>query len=549
MVTEIGLANADEPAWWYGWLSSRDQHNSLVLGQMEWLARFRALIAATPDQRLLVVCAEAALAEAAARICDLAGRRLVAAPMDRLRWALRRRWRRLGRWLGAAKAVRHGFGLVRAAKRHSIAAARLDSHDLILVTIFDDSVRRQETDSYRDIYFGDAASRLSGENILICGQVTAAVAPVTAALAAYPAAHLASFGHFLEYRDVWHSAIDTLRARISIPAGRDDPALRSLAEADMARDAGYRCLGFLFERAMSRILRRNPGARVIHIYENNPWERACDRAARNATPRRDVAGYLHCAVLPAHLKNYIAAAEIGIRPAPDRILCTGPAARDVFLSLGAHDPARVEAACGLRDASMRQRTGIAPPARPIRRVLIILEGLDKMVGLLRFADAAARQYPDLEFCVRGHPAMPISHLAPRAGVIVAAGAALTPAGAPDGAPAGTPSLIDAIGAADAVLYQGSSAAFTAAYLGRPLIRFEPPSMLSDDPLFKCGAFKRSVRNIADISSAISEFDSWDEARYTAERDAARAYIDSYIVAPTPESLAAFARPDRIGNAA
>jgi hypothetical protein len=537
LVTELSRANAGEPAWWYTWLSSRDTHNCRILDRLATLARLRKLLRTTPSGgvRLCFVCADPDLAAFAAAAAGDASWRVATDARSRLTWWGRRALAHARPAIDAAKALALALRLWGAARLWRRRRGDLAGHEAILVTLLDGGLVAQKTEPVRDTYFGDLAEELArrGESVLVFGHAAGPAAAITRRAASTRRPVVATLGHALRFADLFAAQVQAWRARIDArPAGAmDDPAVARFAASELRQARASQCFGFLLERALARLLDWNPGARVIHMYENNPWERACGRAAAAATPRRPTLGYLHCAVLPSHLKYFIARAERGLRPAPDRIACTGPAARQLFLTLGEHDPERVEIACALRDAAMRRH----PPRRVrperIRSILVLLEGFDRIIPLLRYADAAASRHGSIRFVAREHPMLPLSALAHRAGVEVGGPGAV---GRSDEG-----GLIEDVLAADAVLYQSTTAAMTAAYLGVPLIRFDRGGILSDDPLCECGALKRAVRGLRDLDAAIRHFEDMAAETYAAEAAEARAYIDAYLAPETEAALAVF----------
>jgi surface carbohydrate biosynthesis protein (TIGR04326 family) len=351
----------------------------------------------------------------------------------------------------------------------------------------------------------------------------------------------ASIAHFLRPSDIVAAAWQSLTMRFDLGAVRlpDGVGAAPYIAAEIAQERGSMFQGLLIERALARALVRHPRARVIHTYENNPWERAVDGAAHGASPRRDVIGYLHCAVLPSHLKNFVAPEETAIRPAPDRIVCTGPAAREVFLRLGAHDPARVLAGGALRGPALSQLAPRRSPPGRVHTVLALLEGLTSMTALLRFL-AAAAPAGGRRILIRPHPVMPLGVLLPAAGI------SLDPAHGLDESRA--PALADAIAEAQAVIYQSSTAAMTALALGVPLIKVRLPGALEDDPLFACDALKRVVDRPDRLAAALDDVECMDQPTFDTELARARGYLDRYLAPVDDTALACFAGPGGWENA-
>jgi hypothetical protein len=502
--------------------------NTPLLRRLELFARLD-LLPADPGGDLALACAddsEAALAAAAAA---------------RKGWAVRRdrflapRLRRLLHpALSATRFLRRVVRLRRAAGR----VAPPTGVDAVVVTLLDRPGLGASTAAYRDTYFGDLPARLAeaGERVLVLGFTAGAGAEVLEGLGGerQPVPHLALV-----------SGGDLLAAAraVACPPRLDRSVLPHALPSAILRgaegpDAAIRGHALLLERALARVLAANPLARVILPGENNAWERAAVIAARTAAPPRPTLGYLHCAVSPAHSKYRIEANDADGRPAPDRLITTGPAARELLLQLGGWNPSHVAAGCALRPPRLCDL-----PLRPGRRdgstVLVLLEGLRTMVPLLRWLAAARPFLPtDSRVLVRGHPVLPVEVLAQAAGVALGRESGL------EASPPGD--LADALAEADLVVYKASSAALSAGYMGIPLVWFDGGEPAADDPLADCRAFKRAARRPGDLAAAWADLKALDDEAYFAERDALRQHILRYFAPEDASTLAPFMR-ERIAS--
>jgi hypothetical protein len=160
-----------------------------------------------------------------------------------------------------------------------------------------------------------------------------------------------------------------------------------------------------------------------------------------------------------------------------------------------------------------------------------MEGLPTVSRFLRFVADALPFIGDRRVIARAHPVLPLHDVARAAGV------ALAPQGLI--APAGGGSLESDIAAADAVIYLASSTAFTAGYMGLPLIHWRGGGWLRDDPLRDCDALKCEVVRPEDMGQAIARIEAMDAAQFAREHEQFRTYIDQYLSRPTSENLAPF----------
>lgn len=484
-VTQLSIANQDQPLWWFTWLASRDRFNSQV---------FDAYLAAgdggapdgTAGSGLTLFAKEAAAAIEA--------------------------------WL--------------TAKLCPVAPSG-DAEVVVVAPVSAETLGAGNT-PYRDVYFGDLVERLGmrGEKVLFAGIAIGHRRAAIRMLAQRRDIPATSMAHYLRLRDIAVAAWQALTARfrvsdITLPGGGDGCRV---IRRDLRRARGQLLSGLLIERAMTRLLAANPKARVIHTYENNPWEHGIDRAAHAANPPRAVTGYLHCSVLPSHLKNYIAREELALRPAPDRIVCTGPAAREIFLGLGAHDPARVEAGCALRGPDIAAITPRRKPPARVKAVLVVLEGLHSMTHLLRFVAEASQTLDRRRILIRAHPVMPLETLLPRAGVRLEPGK-LEQSRAAD--------LAEAIAETEAVIYQSSTAAVTALAMGVPLIKVRLPVPFQDDPLLECDALKQVIDRPEALGPALDAMESMSGKVFATELDRARTYLTRYFAPADDDAIACF----------
>jgi hypothetical protein len=162
---------------------------------------------------------------------------------------------------------------------------------------------------------------------------------------------------------------------------------------------------------------------------------------------------------------------------------------------------------------------------------VLLEGLPTTPRFLRFVDETLPFLSGRRVVVRAHPVFPLKAVAHAAGVRVAPGGRLE---ASSGG-----SLEDDIAAADAVFVRSSSTVLVAGYMGIPIIRCRDDWWLNDDPLQNCGALKFEVKSPEEITSVVSAIEGMTDQAFERDRDVLRAYIDSYLAAPSQSALSPF----------
>jgi hypothetical protein len=526
------LANAGSRGFWFTFASSRDRHVGAAFDAAHEIAGWLRRAADEAGRPVAVETADPLVLSGLAR----AARRL---GMD-FRADARAR---------AAAAAADVVGGLRAAALLALAAAGLarsvaaaaplrrvapERADVLVFTLFHAGRRLPDLDRsvYRDVYFGDLPRILSqqGRSVVLSGHCAQGEAPVVAHLRTRPdaCAWLRPAVVDATPSDLAAALGTALAPGIRVPpmAIGDAVDLAPLIRRDCRRQGHAVLSGALLGRVARRLLGRHPQALLLHAYENNSWERAAYAAARRAG--RPAVGFLHCAVLPGHLKNFAADAEWAVRPHPARIVTTGPGASEVLERLGAYPPGMVAAGCALRDPPSAAATP-APEPRP-GRVLVMLEGLITMAPLLDLARRAADARPDLTFAVRAHPDLPAARIARAAGFRME-DTALRESDVRD--------LSADVALAQVVVYQGTTAAITAGLAPRPLIRAAMDPRLDDDPLTGIADGKQVATTLGGFLEALDAA----LAAPPAEIEAAAARRAQAILRrwaePTPERLAVF----------
>ncbi len=483
-----GLNRLHDPdsVWWLTWLSSRDRFNSRL---------WRDVVAASAGNDL---------------------------EPPRSRLAAFRQF---------AASVRRCFRWARAARQHPVAVP--NEADVILISMMDMASARSSP--WRDTYLGFLHDELAdrSERVLsLCGIIGEPSAVMGARAAADPGGvAVMTMGHWFTFTDVLAAAWRAVTASLTWPRDLDLNGRNLLPglKAEIRHARGHIVENLLYRRAVNNVLARYPSARIVHQYENNPWERAVAQAIRDHGRGTPSIGFLHCAILPSHFKYGITEAEIQVRPGPDRIVCTGPKAREVFLSLGEHDPKRVLAGCDLRGSARKMK---APTLPPDGDVLVVLENLPSMTRFLQFVhEAAAQDHSSRRWVARAHPGLPLEDLAAQSGIDIRNGPI---SAAPDG------ELDDALASAAAVVYQSTTVAITALRCGIPVVKVDMDVLVNDDPLFACSHLHAVAATPADVVSALRVFAEMDAETIRRERDAAQQYATAYLSPVSEHGLTAFA---------
>lgn len=531
------LANAESPGFWYSFISSRDRHVSRTFDAAQEIASALRRTVKAQGETVAVSSRDPLVVRELARCAERLG-----IGVERTRGDGMRGWSRgLGAWLRAlAVFAWRVLDLARAIRMASpLRRVPPEQADVLVFTLFHTGRRLPELkrDSYRDIYFGDLPRWLAeqGKRVVLAGGCAQGERPVLAHLMARR--DCASWLRPSIVDATWGDLAAAFRVAVfpgvrlpSLPLGGLID-LRPLVARDLASERDAILTGALLHRVALRLLRRHSNARILHVYENNFWERSTYRAA--AAFSRSVVGYLHCAVLPGHLKNYAGQHEWAVRPHPQRIVTTGPDAAELLASLGSYPANMIVAGVALRDPPARVEEPTAPPQPG--RVLVLLEGLMSMAPLLRLCHEAALVRTDLQIVVRAHPDLPAARISRDAGFDFDR----SPLRSSD-----TDDLRADIAEAAVVVYQGTTAAITVGLLPRPLVRAALDARVDDDPLAGIDELKWQFSDLASLLAALDEALACPASRLERAATARAARILRRWSPPTPDQLEVFYFPSR-----
>lgn len=214
--------------------------------------------------------------------------------------------------------------------------------------------------------------------------------------------------------------------------------------------------------------------RMIHVYENQPWERAICWETKRCFPEATVVGYQHANVEQLLLNFHLAPGEVEVAPLPDRIVTVGRYTAKI-LSGGGYKPGQVRAGGALqmqelfagrstsdhKSASRNQATVLVAPSN----------GIEEAAELVDIAGRLFDESEGVKVILKCHPAMPLDMITKSAGV-----------GLPPNVILSEEWITDLMQKCDLMVYSGSSVCFQALTLGLPVIHFSTRFDLDLDPL-------------------------------------------------------------------
>lgn len=538
ITTRIGTDNGPDSLWWYTWTSSRDRFHSEFLGDLEFISRFEnAITEGLPDD-LIIFTPDPYLSGALRKICRENGIKALSTNRSRVQWFRQRLRMITGPVIGGVKSCVRAVIIkwrlrrlevdldpARSAKERTVLVTWLRSQDLT------------EDKPPSGTFFGSLPDYIAGpgESTVFFGDLLDGVPTNQPSHRPDSPMPVVAMAAILPLRSIALAFIQGLLTQIKVnhALSSERSYLKPLLKRDIHINLDSIIYSLLLEKSLRRLVRDFRPTQIIHMCENNPWERVCSRVISDTEPAPVNTGYMHCAVLIAHTKIVITEEEKQVRPRPSKIICTGPKARDLMVQFGGHSPDEVVAGCALRHGYLASVGARSKINSPIQNILVVLEGLPTMSHLVRFIFDALEERKDFNTVIRPHPAYRFDLILRDAGLSSANFSRITISQGRH--------IEDDFEKADLVIYMGTTAAVEAGYMGIPLIHYKHPNLLTDDPLFEVSSLKKIAETPSDLFSAIEEFGSMGSAEFKEETDSLRAYIDDYLAMPSPETTSAFHR--------
>lgn len=342
--------------------------------------------------------------------------------------------------------------------------------------------------------------------------------------------------HFCSVGDVWWAIVRAMSRRtvLNERLAFEGWDVGSLVNAEIARSSLSPTLiiDYLHFACVRRLAGAVPLETFFFTCENNPWERMCILALRRFAPKASIVGYQHSVVTRASANMFVSAGEAATAPLPDWIVTVGEAPKRIIDRYGALGAGRVRPGCALRSASLFRLT--PQPRRPIRRILVALDGLKEICHVVNYAARELREHSEFEVTFRTHPLVPLERIRRRLRYDLARVGHFRRSGA---------SLSQDLERTDLVLYWGSTVGAEALMLGTPVIHFDRGDVLSYDPLFECRALKWVVHPDDRLIDTIRGIEALDGEEFERRRREARAYVQTYFHEVTEDRLGVFLRAD------
>jgi hypothetical protein len=512
----IDAANAASDGYWYSALGSRNTQTSRFYQGLEQLWRLDQALASgeglslvVPDRAMLP------LVRALARARGVEARFHGGYPRRRWLDPLRRPWGALRYMLALCD-----FG--RGQGDHGPA-----DNEIIVVTVSMTSLLQPDR-RVRDLLFGDLPADLAtaGRRVLMLAQITGDPRPGPVPARTLPPPPVRTLADLARSRDAmaavlraaaWRPRLGPARSRLGIDLA---PLLRLDAAASRWRDLPA---AEMLRAALARLLRRSPRAVLLHPFENNGWEHACQAAAR-AGRNRTVA-VQHNAPLPSAEKTYASRH----RPHPGRIVAMGPTAKTLLSDVFGYAPAEIAAGYSVRQSAIYGRPARREAPAAVHRILVLLQGVAESVELIDLLADAFAEGSEYSVTLRPHPAVPL------AGQLVRTKLATL---RPPFRVSGEADLHADILQHDIAVFTGSTAGWEAVALGVPAIHVDMGHVAAASPMFAEPALSRTARDAAGLKAAIDALARLTPSEFAAEAARARRFFEGCCAPKTGDAFAA-----------
>jgi hypothetical protein len=287
--------------------------------------------------------------------------------------------------------------------------------------------------------------------------------------------------------------------------------------------------------------RRRVVARVfIYPYEGHVWERGYCHAFRMHNPQVKLIGYQHATVSSMWLNHFIAQAEWGKVPFPDRIVTNSPYHYALFLRNGMPESVL---ACGgafryeALGEGMSARSATRPAGSPIRVLVAPSIILTNAAELLFSASEAFHDDQQITIVLKCHPRLPADRVSAEAGL-----SSLPANFVIDERP-----IAEVLRAVDVLVYSDSTVALEALAHGVPVVHYSSNHEIDLDPLEDFPDLRSSTGTAQGLRAIVCALAQSDPEARHAMAHRAREVIQTILARPDESTVALF-MPDHSQDA-
>lgn len=386
---------------------------------------------------------------------------------------------------------------------------------------------------YRDAFFGPLPQFLkdAGEDVVffvnVLGDLPSCVKKISRSLKA-------KIIVLESCSSLWGIIVDCVRALCYSPKIKGECRFSGHEISDIVRNelvtsGRVQLYQLLHYRQTKNMLKKLDPAVFLTTYENNPWEKMCFMALRQASAKTEIIGYQHTVNPPASVNMFISAKEEGVIPKPDLVLTVGEIPQEIIVKYTQAVSLAVEPACALR---FEQLLALTPVARTqTQKILLALEGIFEVYQMVNYVLEQLRGQKEYKLLIRCHPVLPVKAFAHKLRYRLSD---LPFVEISRGQP-----LIKDIERTDLTIYWGSTVALETLWMGKPVIHFDMETLFSYDPLFDCPHLKWTTTPRQALLPIIEQTYDLPDIQFQTERSKAQEYLKRYFYPVGPRNLAKF----------
>jgi hypothetical protein len=268
---------------------------------------------------------------------------------------------------------------------------------------------------------------------------------------------------------------------------------------------------------------------LLHTFEGHAWEQVLAGAVHMHLPRTRVIGFDNLNMTRFALSRFPAAAEVGLRPLPDRIMTTGPIPRDALVAEGMPERT-VVAGCAIRHSHLFESGESTPAPEPERHVVLVATeaSFDRSVELVVKAVESFGSDDAWQLVVKCHPLVAAE----------AVGALVLEATGLDGIYVDRP-FGELLSGASLLLYTYSSVCYEALAAGVPPVFVQAETDLDLDQLEPFTDLRWTGRTPAELRAAAGAILDLEPTERAAWRARAQEAVRATLAPVTADCVEAF----------
>ena len=277
----------------------------------------------------------------------------------------------------------------------------------------------------------------------------------------------------------------------------------------------------VYYEAVKKICRRHVFEELIFNFEGNVFERGCLQAVEGSSTW--TCGYSQGVIYPENLKLRLSSWEGRLRPEPQRIVCTGPQAREFFSRVGNRENRWLAPGCTLREIPPFSANCRWDP----KIILVALDGVYNTVTVLDWLLEQQDFLKDYHVRLRGHPNVPLAEIQKQClGEF------------PSNFVMSDRTLQEDILESGCVFYRHTSIGLQALVNGKPVVHLSIDCPLPGDPLEDITLGKWGVHSPQELKEVLNRIGRLTPDERASLKDVRR-WLEGYFTPPREETMGDF----------